>query len=113
VVLPYVSMAENPWSPSSGGSHTCGLTSAGRAYCWGLNSLGQLGDGTTTDRGSATPVAGDLTFANMAAAGWLHSCGVTTAGHAYCWGQNGDGQLGDGTTIGRLVPTRTAAWDGG
>src|SRR5439155_24488068 len=83
-------------------------STTGAAYCWGFNSGGQLGDGTTTDRFSPTPVAGGVTFAALSAgnngAGG-HTCGVTTSGAAYCWGHNGNGQLGDGTTTDRLVPT--------
>jgi alpha-tubulin suppressor-like RCC1 family protein len=39
---------------AAGGSHTCGLTDDGSAYCWGRNQLGGLGDGTTED--SSRPV---------------------------------------------------------
>ena len=96
---------------SAGDGATCGLTPTGAAYCWGFNSGGQLGDGTTTDRFSPTPVAGGVTFAALSAgnngAGG-HTCGVTTSGAAYCWGHNGNGQLGDGTTTDRLVPTPVA-----
>jgi alpha-tubulin suppressor-like RCC1 family protein len=88
----------------SGWYHNCGLTATGAAYCWGFNFTGQLGDGTTTDRHTPTPVAGGLTFASLAL-GVNHTCGVTTAGDLYCWGSNAFGQLGDGTTIDRAVPT--------
>ena len=85
------------------GGHTCGVTAAGAAYCWGNNSNGQLGDGTTTPRLSPVLVAGGVSFAAVSA-GESHTCGVTAAGAAYCWGDNFFGQLGDGTTTRRLSP---------
>ena len=91
-------------SLSVGGSHTCGLTSSGAAYCWGYNRYGQLGDGTTTDRRTPVLVAGNLAFTSLSA-GVLHTCARTSSGAAYCWGSNYYGALGDGTLISRLVPT--------
>jgi alpha-tubulin suppressor-like RCC1 family protein len=91
-------------SITSGGQHTCGLTGAGAAYCWGYNGYGELGDNTTTNR--TTPVAvqqGGVTFTSITG-GWLHNCGLTNAGAAYCWGGNWDGRLGDGTTTERDTP---------
>jgi alpha-tubulin suppressor-like RCC1 family protein len=85
--------------------HTCGVTTAGAAYCWGLNNFGQLGDNSTTNRTSPVAVTGGLSFAAVSAGG-QHTCGVTTAGTAYCWGSNSSGQLGNGTTITNLVPVR-------
>jgi alpha-tubulin suppressor-like RCC1 family protein len=79
--------------------HTCGLTTRGAAYCWGYNSEGQLGDGTTTDsdENGPQPVIGGLRFASIETGGY-HTCGLTSRGAAYCWGYNNEGQLGDGTT---------------
>src|SRR2546423_19226 len=90
---------------SAGGSHTCGVTTSKAAYCWGENFGGQVGDGTTpTPRLTPTLVQGGLSF-DLPAAGFAHSCGVTSASTAYCWGYNPSGQLGDGTTNLRASPT--------
>jgi len=88
----------------AGASHTCGLTRSGAAYCWGDDGTGELGDGTTTN--SATPVAvsGGLSFVAISAGGGLHTCGITSAGSAYCWGYNVDGALGDGTNSNSAIP---------
>lgn len=92
----------------AGSTHTCALTSAGSAYCWGRNNAGQLGDNSTTNRfddqkSAPAAVAGGLVFTSLSAAS-LHACGLTAAGTAYCWGANSAGQLGDGTTTNRPVP---------
>jgi len=81
----------------SGRVHTCALTDAGRAYCWGGNDRGQVGDSTLVDRPAPVPVAGDLTFASLTAGG-EHTCGITRVErHLYCWGDNFWGQLGRGS----------------
>jgi len=83
--------------------HTCGLTAEGLVYCWGENSDGQLGDGTTVARSLPTLVAGEHSFEAVAAGGTF-TCGLIGDGGTYCWGRNHRGQIGDGTTTDRSVP---------
>jgi len=86
-------------------SHTCGVTTGSRAFCWGSNDYGQLGDGTTTQRLRPVAGAGGLTFRHVSV-GTGHypfTCGVTATNRAYCWGRNNYGQLGDSTTAARRV----------
>lgn len=89
---------------SAGEAHSCGVTTADRAYCWGNNSVGQLGDGTTSNRSRPVPVAGGLRFRQVSA-GDHHNCGVTSDDNrAFCWGFNEFGALGDGTATNPLTP---------
>jgi alpha-tubulin suppressor-like RCC1 family protein len=90
------------------GGHTCGVTTEDRAYCWGTNFYGQLGDGTTVyRRRTPVPVVGTLLFREVTV-GYFYTCGVTTERRAHCWGYNGQGQLGDGTTTNRKRPVMVA-----
>lgn len=91
-------------SISAGGKHTCATTQAGVVWCWGKNWNGQLGNGYNTDRWSpyAIPGFAAQTTLSGAQAGSEHSCGATSAGSVHCWGYNGLGQLGDGTTATRF-----------
>jgi serine/threonine-protein kinase len=91
----------------------CGIArDSAAAYCWGGTASGQLGDGTTTDRLRPTLVAGGAIRFAAISAGESVVCGVEAqTGHAFCWGANQFGQLGDGTVSARLLPTPVASTD--
>jgi hypothetical protein len=136
--VPFVQILPGTWD-------TCALDATGKAYCWGLNLWGELGDGTTTNRSLPVPALPAQTFTSISAGAYsacgvaadaltycwgltglgspssvavgvgaryaavavsyYHTCAVTRDGSLYCWGGNADGQLGDGTTVDRSVPT--------
>ena len=79
-------------SPSS---HSCALLEDGTAWCWGANSSGQLGDGTTLRSSVPVQVSGLASVAEISA-GLSHTCARTSDGALWCWGDNGVGQLGNG-----------------
>jgi alpha-tubulin suppressor-like RCC1 family protein len=85
---------------STGLSHSCAVTTGGGVKCWGLNSYGALGDGTTTASNTPVDVVGMGSRVAAVSAGLNHSCAVFTSGAVECWGDNRDGQLGNGTTTG-------------
>ncbi|HUF66637.1 MAG TPA: hypothetical protein VMM17_11745 [Gemmatimonadaceae bacterium] len=94
---------------AAGWRHACGVTSDGSVYCWGENTVGQLGRGAADSTFHRTPavVASTERFVALSLGG-RHTCGLTTDGRALCWGENWAGQLGDGTAAPRSVPTPVA-----
>src|SRR5438309_9361003 len=79
----YAQGADSPTKPLSfasvttaSGGHTCGITTAGAAYCWGEHRDGQLGSATTDRTSTAAALAGSLRFTNLSA-GKTHTCGPT------------------------------------
>lgn len=89
-----------------GDFHSCGLLENGEAYCWGLNTQGQSGNGLTSGEGVNTPlpVVGEYRFSSLSAGG-SHTCGIQLSGITVCWGNNEGGQLGTGGIIARFEPT--------
>ena len=89
---------------AAGAYHSCALTTGGGALCWGLNDSGQLGNDTTTDSHVPVAVTGASSDVEAIAAGAYHSCRLSASGDAGCWGSNGSGQLGNGTTTNSSIP---------
>ena len=100
VIVPIVKPGQNDFFDiTAGGSHTCAIKYNGNVYCWGLNSTGQVGIWTTT-----TPCQGlscitrpaFVTTASQVDAGMDHTCALSSAGAATCWGNSTYGQVGNG-----------------
>jgi alpha-tubulin suppressor-like RCC1 family protein len=103
-----------PFAPypsfSAGTLYTC-ITNPGSpdpALCSGLNTFGQLGNGTTTNSSSLVAVNAPNAFDLGISTGADHACGAAGVGSAYCWGNNNLGQLGNGTTTNSATPIAVA-----
>jgi alpha-tubulin suppressor-like RCC1 family protein len=92
---------------TAGIDHICAILDDGSVSCWGYNGQGQLGDGTTTSRNTPTQTSslGTDRIVFAITAGSYHTCAILDDGSVSCWGNNGQGQLGDGTTNDRFTPT--------
>lgn len=88
---------------SVGDQHTCVVTTAGAAQCWGDNPYGGLGDGTETDRDAPVTVSGLGSGVASISAGRSHTCAVLTNGTVRCWGFN-SGALGNNSIVPSNVP---------
>jgi alpha-tubulin suppressor-like RCC1 family protein len=102
--------AANNWQAiTAGANHTCATKTDGTISCWGENTGGRTGLGITTgDTLSPTQVGTDTNWQTVSA-GTQHTCARKTTGTLWCWGANGSGELGDGTTTGRTTPTQVGA----
>ena len=107
---------------TAGAAHTCALTTAGGVKCWGLGAYGQLGTGTTPGTRSTpvnvlatggSPGGNTLSGITQIAAGYFHTCALTTLGGVKCWGNGGNGRLGNGTTSDQSTPVNVLATGGG
>jgi alpha-tubulin suppressor-like RCC1 family protein len=95
-------------SVASGAQHTSAATNAGTVFCWGNNSAGQLGDGTTTSRPRPVMVTG-LTGVRALALGDLFSCALLNNGQVWCWGGNADGELGNNGMTPSATPVQVVS----
>ncbi|HEY9177469.1 MAG TPA: hypothetical protein VIN07_07245, partial [Flavipsychrobacter sp.] len=101
----------NNWVSVKGGSrHSLALRADGTLWSWGYNFVGQLGDGTTTNRTTPAQVGTADNWVNISA-GQFHSIALRANGTIWTWGWNGYGQLGDGTTTNRSIPIQTGSSD--
>lgn len=91
-------------SVEAGYDYACGVGTNAKAYCWGYNDNGRLGNGTVGSYDDSLPVAvlqganSSGQWASVSAGEEGTTCGLDLLGHAFCWGANGNGQLGNGTT---------------
>ncbi len=92
---------------ASPGAHSCALLVDGTVKCWGANTYGALGDGTTVNRNSPVTVSGLSNVTSIAVSGF-GGCALLSNGSVKCWGPNWYGEVGDGTTTTRLTPTIVA-----
>jgi len=103
---PAASLPINAAMVAAGGSHSCGLTTAGGVKCWGDDTLGQLGDYRGASFYSTVPVnvIGAALGTRSIASGQSHMCAIVSGGAVHCWGDNTYGQLGDGTGATSYLP---------
>lgn len=90
--------------------HSCAIGTDEKAYCWGANTSGQLGDGSMVER-QAPSAVNTIDKVKVIASRDNHVCAVLADGAAYCWGGNASGQLGDGTTADRAEPKHVLGGD--
>ena len=107
--------ADSPWpvkvldltdatQVSTSGGNSCAALLSGIAKCWGYGAQGANGDGTLEHRGSPVSVVGITNATQVEANGGVSACALLSSGSVKCWGSNGVGQLGDGSTTTRISP---------
>ncbi len=79
----------------AGYGHSCARLTDGRVACWGYNSSGQLGIGSTVSSNVPKAVSG-ITTATKLVCGYYHTCAIESSGRVKCWGDNAYGQIGNG-----------------
>jgi alpha-tubulin suppressor-like RCC1 family protein len=86
------------WSTVDAGSfHTCATRTDGTLWCWGFNQFGEVGIGSVVTPQTSPVQVGAATTWNGVSAGGYHTCATRTDGTLWCWGNNGNGQVGIGS----------------
>ena len=104
---------------SAGFENACALTSGGTVLCWGANNSGQLGNGTTSSQSNVAvevvDSSGQSALQDVVAisVGLDYNCATTASGSALCWGANGNGQLGNGSTANSGAPVAVSGLSSG
>ncbi|HKP31038.1 MAG TPA: Ig-like domain-containing protein [Gemmatimonadales bacterium] len=91
-----------------GGAHSCAIGADHQARCWGDNSVGQMGVGGIVSQDSVPHVVNSAITFDSIVTGLGHSCGLNSAGAAWCWGINTNGELGNGGSSASAVPAPVA-----
>jgi alpha-tubulin suppressor-like RCC1 family protein len=111
-LTPSAVLVSNVAELAVGFEFACARLTDGHVSCWGANDYGQLGNGTSTTNPTPTPVmVSGISDAQSIVAGVFHACAVRSGGNISCWGQNDDGQLGNGQKVadaGTPFPTPSA-----
>ena len=89
------------------GRHGCSVGTSGSVWCWGLNTSGEVGDGTTSNRYEMMRVP-RISNATKVAIGYDFSCALLATSEVMCWGLNATGQLGNGTTTRSVIPQKVS-----
>jgi alpha-tubulin suppressor-like RCC1 family protein len=113
VPLAVKSLSSGVVALTAGLDYSCALTAAGGVKCWGGNSLGELGNGTTTASAVPVDVTGSTSGVVALAGGSQHTCALTAAGTVKCWGSNSWSQLGSSGAAQSLVPLEVAGLPSG
>jgi hypothetical protein len=103
----FVLNLDNVIDLTAGSLHTCALTNAGEVWCWGENSSGQLGNGLTQNSNKPVLVKGLPALVTDFTAGNDFTCAQLANAEIWCWGDNGAGQLNDGTKTDRSTPVKS------
>lgn len=113
--VPVPGLGSSVTAITSGENHVCAIVSGGMLQCWGGNGAGQIGNGEVawpSQRRVPVDVAGLSSGAVALATGAWHTCALMATGAVKCWGSNGNGQLGDGTTLRRISPVAVSGLPG-